>query len=38
VTRDELGAALFVDQVDALPTVDLDNARQLSPLQPSELD
>ena len=36
--RDELGAVLVVENVDAFPTVDLDDARQLSAAQPSELD
>ncbi len=38
VPRDELGAVLVVEHVDAFPTVDLDDARQLGPVQPSELD
>jgi hypothetical protein len=29
---------LVVEHVDALPAVDLDDARQLGPAQPSELD
>jgi hypothetical protein len=33
-----LGAVLVVEHVDAFPTVDLDDARQLGPAQPSELD
>ena len=36
--RDELGAVLVVEHVDAFPTVDLDHERQLSPAQRSELD
>jgi hypothetical protein len=38
VPRDELAAVLVVEHVDAFPTVDLDDARQLAPAQPSELD
>jgi len=38
VPRDELSAMLVVQHVDAFPTVDLDEARQLVPAQPSELD
>ena len=38
VPRDELGAALLVEHVDAFRTVDLGDARQLGPAQPSELD
>jgi hypothetical protein len=38
VPRDELGAVLVVEHVDAFPTVDLADARQLGPAQPSELD
>ena len=38
VPRDELGAVLVVEHVDAFPTVDLGDARQLGPVQPSELD
>ena len=36
--RDELSAMLVVEHADAFPTVDLDDARQLGPAQPSELD
>jgi hypothetical protein len=38
VPRDELAAVLVVEHVDALATVDLADARQLGPAQPSELD
>ena len=38
VPRDELGAVLVVLHVDVFPTVDLGDARQFGPLQPSELD
>jgi len=38
VPRDELSATLVVEHVDAFPTVDLDDARQFGPAQPSELD
>ena len=38
VPRDELGAVLDVLHVDEFPTVDLADARQLGPVQPSELD
>ena len=38
VTRDELGAVLDVLHVDAFPTVDLRDSRQLRPGQPSNLD
>jgi hypothetical protein len=33
-----LSAVLVVEHVDAFPAVDLDDARQLGPTQPSELD
>jgi hypothetical protein len=33
-----LSAMLLVEHVDVFPTVDLDDARQLDPRQPSELD
>ena len=38
VPRDELSAVLIVEHVDTFPTVDLDDARQLGPAQPSELN
>src|SRR5262252_9634299 len=38
VPRHELCAMLVVEHVDAFPAVDLDDARQLGPAQPSELD
>ena len=38
VPRDEFGAVLVVEHVDAFPTVDLDDVRQIGPAQPSELD
>ena len=38
VPRDELGAVLVVQHVDAFPTVDLRDARQLGPAQRSDLD
>ena len=36
--RNELRAMLLVEHVDAFPTVDLADARQLGPAQPSELN
>jgi hypothetical protein len=33
-----LSAVLVVEHVDAFATVDLDDARQLGPIHPSELD
>ena len=38
VPRDEFGAVLVVEHVDAFATVDLGDARQLVPVQPSELN
>ena len=38
VPRDEFGAALVVEHVDAFPTVYLGHARHLGSGQPSELD
>jgi hypothetical protein len=38
VPRDELRSMLLVEHVDVFPTVDLEDARQLDPRQPSELD
>ena len=36
--RNELSAMLVIEHVDAFPPVDLDDARQFGPAQPSELD
>jgi hypothetical protein len=38
VPRDELSAMLLIEHVDAFPSVDLHDARQLGPAQSSELD